>query len=144
MPHVYGILETALYVNDLQRSAEFYQRIFHFSTLLDSDRLIALDVGDRDVLLLFKRGATYEPMATPGGIIPAHDGTGRNHFAFAIDGDDVMPWQRELESLNIAVESVVQWPGGATSVYFRDPDEHLVELITGDFWKKMRSTAPAV
>jgi catechol 2,3-dioxygenase-like lactoylglutathione lyase family enzyme len=34
----------------------------------------------------------------------------------------------------VAVESVVTWPGGARSVYFRDPDGNLVELISRGFW----------
>ena len=40
--NVGGILETALYVADPSRSAEFYRRLFGFPTLLESDRLIAL------------------------------------------------------------------------------------------------------
>ena len=40
-----GILETALYVADIERAAEFYRRLFGFPTLLESDRLIALDVA---------------------------------------------------------------------------------------------------
>jgi catechol 2,3-dioxygenase-like lactoylglutathione lyase family enzyme len=28
----------------------------------------------------------------------------------------------------------MNWPGGARSLYFRDPDEHLVEFITPGFW----------
>jgi catechol 2,3-dioxygenase-like lactoylglutathione lyase family enzyme len=35
----------------------------------------------------------------------------------------------------VTVESVVVWPGGAKSVYFRDPDGNLAELITPGFWK---------
>ena len=40
-----GILETALYVSDIKRAAEFYRRLFGFPTLLESERLIALDVA---------------------------------------------------------------------------------------------------
>jgi len=36
--------------------------------------------------------------------------------------------------MNVPVESVVTWPRGAQSIYFRDPDENLVELITPGFW----------
>src|SRR4051812_48994122 len=95
---VRGILETALYVADLRQSAGFYRRLFGFATLLESDRLIALDVSGRSVLLLFLRGATYEPFAVPGGVIPPHSGSGANHFAFSIASEDVDPWQRHLEA----------------------------------------------
>ena len=49
---VLGILETALYVADVSRAADFYRRLFGFGTLLESARLIALNVADRNVLLL--------------------------------------------------------------------------------------------
>ena len=135
LPNVFGILETAIYVRDLQTAAEFYHRVFQFDTLLNSDRLIALDVAGRSVLLLFKEGATREPFATPGGIIPGHDGSGQTHFAFSIAADDVPGWRDQLRSADIAIESEVNWPGGAQSLYFRDPDQHLVELITTGFWR---------
>jgi catechol 2,3-dioxygenase-like lactoylglutathione lyase family enzyme len=121
-----GILETALYVADVKRSAAFYRRLFGFPTLLESERLIALDVSGRSVLLLFPEGGTKDPFPVPGGggVIPPHGGTaGGYHFAFSIASEDV------------AVESVVTWPGGAKSVYFRDPDDNLAELITAGFWK---------
>ncbi|HEY7088855.1 MAG TPA: VOC family protein [Tepidisphaeraceae bacterium] len=135
MPNVHGILETALYVADVQNSAAFYRRVFGFATLLESDRLIALDVAGRSVLLLFKAGATAEPFPTPGGVIPGHTGSGASHFAFAIATADVDAWTRHLPSCDVAVESVVNWPGGAVSLYFRDLDQHLVELITPGFWR---------
>ncbi|APW62809.1 VOC family protein [Paludisphaera borealis] len=133
--NVGGILETALYVADVPRSAEFYRRLFGFGTLLDSERLVALDVVGRNVLLLFQAGATSEPFSLPGGgVIPGHDGSGRNHLAFSIAAEDVEPWRRRLEAEGVPVESVVTWPGGCRSLYFRDPDNHLVELITPGFW----------
>ena len=134
MPRVNGILETALSVKAPAKSAEFYRRLFGFATLLESERLIALDVADRNVLLLFLAGATEQPFASPGGIIPGHGSSGRSHLAFSIDADEFAPWKERLEAEHVAIESTVTWPGGATSLYFRDPDGHLVELITPGFW----------
>lgn len=135
VPSVYGILETALYVHDPVKATAFYRRLFNFDTLLESERLIALDVSGRSVLLLFKAGATDQPFETPGGIIPGHGGAGANHFAFSIATDDVPFWQEHLKSAGVAIESVVHWPAGAVSLYFRDPDQNLVELITPGFWR---------
>lgn len=133
-PTVNGILETALYVKDPARSAAFYRRLFAFDTLLESERLVALNVAGRSVLLLFKEGATSEAFPTPGGVIPGHGGGGVSHFAFAIDADAVSRWEAVLKAEGVAIESVVTWDGGAVSLYFRDPDGHLVELITQGFW----------
>jgi catechol 2,3-dioxygenase-like lactoylglutathione lyase family enzyme len=129
-----GILETALHVLDLSRSADFYRRLFGFGTLLENERLVALDVVGRNVLLLFRQGGTAEPFATPGGVVPPHGGSGQLHLAFSIAADDLGPWRGRLEAEGVPVESEVSWPGGATSVYLRDPDGHLVELITPGFW----------
>jgi catechol 2,3-dioxygenase-like lactoylglutathione lyase family enzyme len=111
-----GILETALYVADIERSAEFYRRLFGFATLLESERLIALNVAGKSVLLLFPEGGTTEPIAVPGGggVIPPHGGSsGGYHFALSIASEDVESWKGRLESEGVAVESVVTWPGGA-------------------------------
>jgi len=128
-----GILETALYVADPARSAGFYRGLFGFGVLLESDRLIALEVAGRDVLLLFRAGSTDEPFQAPGGTIPGHGGSGRGHFAFSIDAGDVPAWRERLER-GPGLAGEVAWPGGAVSLYFRDPDGHLGELITPGFW----------
>ncbi len=129
-----GILETALHVADPFRSAEFYRRLFGFDVLLESERLVALNVAGRNVLLLFREGATSEPFTVEGGVIPPHGGSGRLHLAFSIVAKDVEPWRRRLGSEAIAVESVVNWPEGGQSLYFRDPDGHLIELATPGIW----------
>src|SRR5262245_46438454 len=79
MPSVNGLLESALYVEDLPRSAQFYQALFGFAPLVVSDRLVALAVRDGQVLLLFKKRASLQ--LRPG----AHDGDGQLHLAFAVD-----------------------------------------------------------
>ena len=130
-----GIVETALHVKDVARSAEFYQRLFDLPRLAGDDRFCALAVPGNAVLLFFKKGGTLDPIPTPGGMIPPHDGSGRMHFAFKIPTDSLDDCERSLAEQGIALESKVQWPLGGTSLYFRDPDEHLVELITPGCWE---------
>jgi catechol 2,3-dioxygenase-like lactoylglutathione lyase family enzyme len=129
-----GIVETALYVADPAVTAAFYRRLFGFPVLLESERLVALDVAGKNVLLLFRAGATREPVVTEGGVIPGSPGTPPTHFAFAVSAEDVAAWQAELEAEGVTVESVVTWPQGAKSIYFRDPDGNLAELISPGFW----------
>lgn len=129
-----GILETALYVDDPPRSADFYRDLFGFGTLLEGDRLTALNVADRNVLLLFRKGATGEPAAVSGGMIPPHGATGRSHLAFSIEPGEVGAWEEKLRSREIEIEGTVDWPSGFRSLYFRDPDGHLVELLGSGYW----------
>ncbi|MCS5688023.1 MAG: hypothetical protein NZ659_04495, partial [Acidimicrobiales bacterium] len=94
------------------------------------ERMVALNIGQDPVLLLFKRGASQEPTVLPFGTIPAHDGSGRLHVAFGIKAAELDDWERRLRDARVGVESVVVWPEGGRSLYFRDPDGHAVELKT--------------
>lgn len=135
MPTVHGILETALHVKNLPVTVAFYRRLFGFAALLESKRLVALNVGGRNVLLIFQREVTKDPVATPGGTIPGHVGNGPTHFAFAMAREDVAAWKAKLAAEKVALESVVTWPGDSTSLYFRDPENNLVELMSPGFWQ---------
>ena len=128
------ILETALYVDDLERSRAFYVGIVGASALLDTERLLALDVAGASVLLLFRRGATLEPLQAPGGMVPPHGGEGAQHLAFAIDAGQHDAWESHLRASGVAIESRVQWPRGGRSLYVRDPDGHSVEFVTPGLW----------
>jgi catechol 2,3-dioxygenase-like lactoylglutathione lyase family enzyme len=108
-PRLDGVLETCLYV-------------------ADPDRLIALAVADRQLLLLFRRGASA---GLPFG---PHDATGEQHLAFAIPAADLAAWEARLADASVAVEDRRVWPRGGVSLYFRDPDRHLLELATPGVW----------
>jgi catechol 2,3-dioxygenase-like lactoylglutathione lyase family enzyme len=134
MPTLDGVLETALYVDDLKRSIQFYQDIFRLEVLAGDDRFCAFNVAGRQVLLLFRKGGTTTPVATPGGAIPPHDGEGHLHFAFSIAAGEWQGWEEWLREKGVEVESRVRWPKGGVSLYLRDPDGHLVELATPGVW----------
>ncbi len=133
---ILGLLETALYVREPNVAADFYRRVFGFPTLLDSERLVALEITGKQVLLLFRAGGTSEPFDTGRGLIPGHGGSGPDHLAFAIAPHEVDDWCRKLTESGIEIESRVAWETGSISLYFRDPDQNLVELMTPGFWWK--------
>ncbi len=133
-PPLSRVVETAVYVSDLGRSREFYCGVLGAEVLLDTPRLLALNVGAQSVLLLFQRGSTTEPLDTPGGVVPTHGANGVQHFALAIAPETLEQWRTYLARVGVTVESEVHWPRGGTSLYLRDPDNHSVELITPGLW----------
>jgi catechol 2,3-dioxygenase-like lactoylglutathione lyase family enzyme len=141
-PATRRIVETALYAADVDRAAAWYNSVFGFPVIFaQEDRLRVLHVGDDQVLLLFKEKGTLHPIEIPGGIIPPHDGSGPMHIAFAMRTEEAELWKQRLASHGIAVESQVRWGDNDISLYFRDPDGHAVELITGDYWQKLANAS---
>jgi catechol 2,3-dioxygenase-like lactoylglutathione lyase family enzyme len=134
LPKLAGVIETALYVDDLDRARAFYTDVLGLESLTSDSRFLAFDVGGRNVLLLFRRGATLETVHLPGGTIPPHDGHGPIHAAFAIAADELPAWERRLGEHDVAIEGRTDWPRGGKSIYFRDPDNHLLELVTPGVW----------
>ncbi|MBN8598716.1 MAG: VOC family protein [Planctomycetes bacterium] len=135
-PPIRRLLETAIYVADVRASRDWYARVFGLAPLNPNHdhRLCAMDLPGAQVLLLFLKGGTTQPLHFAKGSIPAHDSHGTTHFAFAIDAAQLQPWRDHLASLNIPVESEMKWERGGTSLYFRDPDDHLLELATPGLW----------
>jgi catechol 2,3-dioxygenase-like lactoylglutathione lyase family enzyme len=83
MPAVRTV-ETCLYTDDLPRAVAFYEELLGFTRMVGDDRFAALAVSAGQVLLTFRRGGTLEPVRLPGGVIPAHDGSGPLHIGFGI------------------------------------------------------------
>ena len=134
MPRLGAILETALYVGDLDVSHDFYARVLGFEQFLRDERMCAMGVPGAGVLLLFRRGGSANPSQTPQGTIPAHDGRGTLHLAFSIPRNEIDAWATHLAAERVPLESRITWPAGGTSLYFRDPDNHSVEVATPGRW----------
>lgn len=132
-PGVLRVLESALYVDDLERAVAFFRDVLGLQPMIEAPgRLVAMNAGGATVLLLFKRGETTAGLESPSGWIPPHDGSGPVHMAFAVD--DLEAWEAHLSASGVAIESRVKWDRGGSSVYFRDPDGHSIELATRGTW----------
>lgn len=123
VPPLGGLLESALYVADPRRSVAFYEKIFGFSCIADFDRLCAMAVPGGAVLLLFRKGGTSDT-----------DGEGQLHLAFSIPAAALDAWEQWLGENGIVIEKRQTWERGGRSLYFRDPDGHLVEVVTPGVW----------
>jgi catechol 2,3-dioxygenase-like lactoylglutathione lyase family enzyme len=127
-PKSEGILESSLYVDDVAASARFYEKLFGFRVISDfGERGCAMEAGLHQVLLLFRKGASLS-------IQSPHDGEGNLHIAFAVAASELANWEAWLAESGIPVEEKRTWERGGQSVYFRDPDGHLLEIATPGVW----------
>lgn len=134
VPPISGLLETALYVADMARASRFFREVLGIRAMVTGERLTAFDAGRSGVLLLFLEGASVEDMPGPSGVIPGHDGHGPTHMAFAIPKGSDAAWRTHLRAQGVEITSEVDWPGGGRSLYFEDPDGHVLELATPGLW----------
>lgn len=129
MPNLRGILETALHVDDLPVACAFYEEVIGLANVTRDARLCSYDVAGRSILLLFRRGGSREGDTADGGNeIPPHDGSGPVHVAFEAEAGTMPDWERHLAAHRIPILSRTESMRGGRSLYFRDPDGHLLEL----------------
>lgn len=133
-PALSHVLETSIYVDDMERARSFYEQVMGLAAMVADTRLTAYGLGKGSVLLLFARGETSKTVRLPGGTIPPHDGHGPLHLAFAVTEEALPAWEKRLEESGIEIEGRTDWPKGGRSIYFRDPDGHLLELATPGLW----------
>jgi catechol 2,3-dioxygenase-like lactoylglutathione lyase family enzyme len=129
-PKIRGVIETAIYVDDLQATEQFYGTILGLAVIgNEPGRHVFFQAGDTSVLLAFVAETTAQ-----GDRLPAHGAAGPGHFALGIDVEVYDAWRDLLRSRGVAIEKEVEWPRGGKSLYFRDPAGNLVELVTPGIW----------
>ena len=127
---IHAVIESAIYVDDLDAAEDFDRRILGLQTIGKEDgRHIFFQAGESSVLLAFMAEVTLR-----GDILPSHGANGPGHFALGIDRQDLDAWRQHLVAQNVLIEKEVGWPRGGKSLYFRDPAGNLVELVTPGIW----------
>ena len=130
MPPILAVVETAVYVDDLDAAERFYAGVLGLEVAArEPNRHVFFRVGDRGMLLAFRPAATLQ-----GTDLPPHGARGPGHFALGVAADDLETWRRRLSEQGVAVEKELTWPRGGRSLYFRDPAGNSVELVTPGVW----------
>jgi catechol 2,3-dioxygenase-like lactoylglutathione lyase family enzyme len=130
-----GVLETSLYVDNLEKAEQFYGRILGLPKIFSvPGRQLVFRCG-AGVLLIFDPKQTQgEQMTVNGGAIPLHGTQGAGHMALRIAKEQLGACREHLRSNSVAIESEISWPNGAHSIYFRDPAGNSLEFATPDIW----------
>jgi catechol 2,3-dioxygenase-like lactoylglutathione lyase family enzyme len=130
MDEIEGIVETAVYADDLDRAEAFYRDVLGLAVLgQEAGRHVFFRAGSRQVLLIFNAQATRQ-----GGVLPPHGTTGPGHFAFGVRAGSLDTWRKRLAEHGVAIEMEMTWPRGGHSLYFRDPAGNSVEILTPGVW----------
>lgn len=125
------ILETSLYVDDLDAAKAFYTGVLGLSIVDEqAGRHLFLRCGQR-MLLLFLPQAS----AQADGHLPPHGAQGPGHVAFASPAAEYDAWRAYLEAHAVPIEREVTWPHGPRSLYFRDPAQNSLEITVPALWK---------
>lgn len=130
IPPIETVVETALYATDLAAMKAFYLDVLGLKLLAEAPaRQVFFQVGQSSVLLIFHPAATLAD-----GDFPSHGATGPGHVALGIPVAELDAWRDHLKAHGIEIEKELTWPRGGRSLYFRDPANNLVELITPGVW----------
>ena len=129
-PRITGVLETALYVGDIDRAEQFYGEVLGLRQVgKEADRHVFFRVG-AGVLLLFRAASTRATAS-----LPPHGADGPGHVCLTTDPADYERWKERLRDRGIAIEHETVWERGR-SFYFRDPDGNGLEGANADIWPR--------
>lgn len=128
-PPLRHVLETVLYVDDLEAAARFYGGVLGLEEASRKPGLFVFFRLERQMLLLF------EPEAARGSVaVPPHGAGGAGHVAFAIANADLERWTAHLVHHGVEIEAELDWPNGGRSFYFRDPAGNSLEIAAPRIW----------
>ena len=129
MSEIRAIVETAIYVDDLDAAEAFYRDVLGLEVIgREAGRHVFFRVGD-GVLLAFDPDATLK-----GDMLPPHGTRGPGYFALGVFAESLDGWRLRLQAHGVVIEKEVTWPRGGRSLYFRDPAGNSVELVTPGLW----------
>ncbi len=124
------ILETSLYVTDIDTTVEFYEKALGLTLHSRHEGRHAFFRCGRGMLLLFVADVTNRQ----GGHVPPHGTRGAGHVAFAVSEGELEKWRIRLQNHGVEIEADVSWGDAGQSLYFRDPSGNSLEITTPGIW----------
>ncbi|MCO5144913.1 MAG: VOC family protein [Aquamicrobium sp.] len=136
-----GILESALYVDDLDKAEAFYGEVMGLERIAKVEgRHVFFRCGD-GVLLLFDPAETVKPPKPDAKLpVPPHGAGGDGHLCFRATDAEIDRWKAHLQAHGIGIEADFHWPArgdepsGGRSIYFRDPAGNSLEIAEPRIW----------
>ena len=126
------ILETCLYVDDLDKATEFYTSVLGFRLYSREGNRHVFLTGDDAMLLLFNPSVTANEI---DGMVPKHGAFGQGHVCFQIEPGEEEMYEQHLIKHDVEIEKKVMF-GPNQSIYFRDPAGNSLEYATRKLWGK--------
>lgn len=129
-----GMLETALYADDLDKAEAFYEGVLGLARIArGGNRHVFFRCG-QGVLLIFNPDETVKPPAADALQVPPHGTRGQGHACFRVSGENIDVMAAQLKAAGVDIESEVHWPNGGRSIYFRDPAGNSLECAEARIW----------
>lgn len=129
-----AILESALYVDDLDKAEAFYAGTLGLERIARAEGRHVFFRCGKGVLLLFNPQATRVTAPDARLPVPPHGAVGQGHLCFSATAGEIDDWKALLEARGIAIEADFEWPNGGRSIYFRDPSGNSLEFAEPRMW----------
>lgn len=129
-----GVLEAAVYVDDLDAAEGFYAGIVGLDVITRHDPRHVFFACGSSVVLAFVAEETRVPPGDDKLPVPPHGAQGPGHICFSVPGEDLEQWAGYLPDKGIGIEADFHWPHGPRSLYVRDPAGNSVEFAEPKLW----------
>lgn len=119
MTTTYGLTHLALAVNDVERTMEFYQRVFDMQVMYHEKGFLQLTTPGYNDILVFEEKKD-QPIGQTGGIA---------HFGFRLkDPADMEEITNKVISAGGIIIDKGEFVPGSPYLFFKDPDGYEVEV----------------
>jgi len=111
VPHITGILETVLYVADLERAEQFYRSVMAL-------KQIGKEPGRH---VFFRVGRASCCCSTPERTrrsehLPPHGADGEIHVCFTVAPAEYEAWKRRVQDHHVTIQKEITWPSVVPSI----------------------------
>ncbi|MEW4368481.1 VOC family protein [Paenibacillus kandeliae] len=127
-PLIHGLGHITISVSDMKRSVHFYQTIFQCEPVLSQPKTVYFDVAGMWWALNIQNDITREDIHSS-----------YTHIALAVSAESLPELELNVKKAGAEIETGRKRDveGEGQSIYFRDPDGHLLEFHTGTLQQRL-------